>query len=239
MDIKSLTKSLNNSAIKELNKCHALSIFNYHGWKIYESDISNCDFQNYLDTNPDGIIYTHIEKTWLFFTKKFYTVSHYGISQWEHLLEDIDNTEEDISEASVNTVHDTISSQWENTPLFVMSRDIAHGTFDMDAFGIFFNINKLSELYSYRSRKLVSNKTFNGRYDMIRYYDEHEEDFWDYFVILDFITDGQLDFNFISESDEFSDYYIDESTYIEEFPVEVDGPVNIDVKDSKVTLTID
>ena len=72
---------------------------------------------------------------------------------------------------------------------------------------------------------------------MVRYYDEHEEDFWDYFVILDFITDGQLDFNFITESDKFTDYYIDESTYVEEFPTEVNQSVNSGMLETHSTLT--
>jgi hypothetical protein len=212
MDMVSLADELNSLAIKDLNRFHILSIFAENNWSINSDDITSLRLARYIETNLEEIITTTIKSKWVFFTDITYGISKAGINEWSDLVSKVDATEESIhallrSDNKTKTaIENIITQHWMTTSFYVMVRDIVHHGFEQDDVGAFFTTLKISEVYSNKARKIVSHSRFSGHYDMVRYYDEHDDNFWCDFLILDLISDGELDFNFIDESNMYVDY---------------------------------
>jgi len=212
MDIASLASQLNSHDIKELNKYHILSIFSKNNWILNEKEIESVPLTRYLDINSDSIINKTTETVWLFFKNVEYNINRDGHTAWEDLLDKVAVTE-DIIESSIKSTDENpkelieriIKLNWKSVALFVLARDITQGDFDISDIGTFYTTMRIADKYTTRARRLATNQKFKNR-DMVRYYDDNEDDFWCDFLILDLIIDDQLNFNFIEGTGIFDDY---------------------------------
>lgn len=217
MDIASLASQLNSHDIKELNKYHILSIFSKNNWILNEKEIESVPLTRYLGVNTDFIINKTTERVWLFFTDVEYNINDDGHTEWEDLLDKVEETEnlietalEDVSTNPKQLIELTIKLHWKSVVLFVLARDIVKGGFNISDIGTFYTTMRIADKYTTRARRLANNQKFKNR-DMVRYYDDNEDDFWCDFLILDLIIDEQLDFNLIEGTGMFDGYSHDDT----------------------------
>ena len=216
MDIQHLAATLNSNDIKNLNRYHILSIFSQHNWHINADDIQSGHLERYVTTNVENNIITTTTSKWVFFKDTVYSIVSDGRSEWLSLIEKVDATESAIDDIiksnqanSKAVIESVIASYWTSTTLYVIARDIVHNKFNVSDLGVFYTASKIAGRYSNHARTLATNRIFRNRYDMLRYYDEHDDDFWCDILILDLIIDGQIGFNFIDDCENYSEYNYD------------------------------
>lgn len=250
MDIAKLAMQLNSNDIKDLNRYHILSVFYQNEWHINKDDIDAPVLSQYIENNLENIILSTSERKWLFFTETTYTVSRKAHSEWEKLIAKVDYTEECIESVvhsdqknSKVLIETVIKKYWSSVAFFVIARDIVKGRFDISDIGTFNTAMRIHETYSRRSLKLLSNSVLRGRYNIKRYYHEHADNFWCDFLILDLITDKQIDLNFIDESGIYDDYsFINEinETEIDEQTTTQDSEYGLesiqDIEDDEINM---
>lgn len=232
MDMVSLVTELNSLAIKDLNRFQILSIFAESNWSINSNDITSLRLERHIEANIEEIITTTTKSKWVFFTDTTYGITDCGINEWNELVSKVDTTEESVrtllrsDNKTRGSIDNIITHHWLTTSFYVMARDIVHHVFKQDDVGTFFTTLKISEVYSNKGRKIKSTS---------RFYDKYEYNFWCDFLILDLISDGELDFNFTDESNIYAGYTHSEPvldmSYTENF-----GPAEIEITESMYDL---
>ncbi len=152
-----------------------------------------------LDTMMhEGLVEKRDISHWVFWTRPAYFISEQGRQILQQEQEKLTRVGEAIASAGKENAADVIKTQgYEPLDYSIMKSILLNGIFDHETTGIFMRELKLGDYISSRYDKSIEKAR---EYQCQRANDDDGGDLLTTFLLMDVITDGQLDFNFSPDS---------------------------------------